>query len=54
MMPEYNFWDDRTTEVNDCDLCPIKNDYCIEQNCEACQAKKEWDAYWNEVKRNDS
>lgn len=46
-MPEYNFWDDRTTEVNDSDFCPIAQDYCSEPSCDVCQAAKEWDAYWS-------
>lgn len=35
-MAEYNFWDDRTTETNDSNFCPILNDHCYVQNCKEC------------------
>ena len=46
-MPEYNFWDDRTTECNDSNFCPVINDYCLDQRCNECEECKEMDKYYN-------
>lgn len=43
-MTEYNFWDDRTTEENDEYWCPVGMCYCIEEDCEHCEAAKEFEA----------
>lgn len=43
-MAEYNFWDDRTTEENDEYWCPVGMCYCIEEDCEHCEAAKEFEA----------
>ena len=45
-MAEYNFWDDRTTECNDSNFCPVINDYCLDQRCFECEARKEMDKYY--------
>ena len=36
-MAEYDFWDDRTTEENDENYCPILNDHCYDMSkCDEC------------------
>lgn len=43
-MAEYNFWDDRTTEENDDFWCPLGECYCIEGDCEHCEAAHKFEA----------
>lgn len=35
---EYNFWDDRTHEVNEAFYRPVVDDYCLEWDCDECEA----------------
>lgn len=37
-MAEYNFWDDRTTEENDENYCPILDGHCSNMSkCDECE-----------------
>ncbi len=47
-MIEYNFWDDRTTECNESDFCPIIMDYCLDQECNECEELKAFVKYWED------
>lgn len=47
-MAEYNFWDDRTTETNDDNYCPIGNDYCLSHDCDNCSDNIEFARYFAE------
>lgn len=46
---EYNWWDDRTTEQNEINFCPILNDFCYEGNdaCRDCVTLKTFQEYYN-------
>lgn len=52
-MAEYNFWDDRTWGCDDTHWCPVVNDYCLDQHCNQCEEKKQFDAYYSQENRED-
>ena len=46
---EYNWWDDRTTEQNETNFCPVLNGFCYGDSdaCKDCLTLKAFKEYYD-------